>query len=380
MRKVNWVKVPRSVATKPTALWHPSTKDDEKVEPRVSVDMETVEDLFSRAEVVKKAKGGGEEEVAARPKVISLLDQKASLNVNIFLRQFKRENGAIVALVQEGDSTQMDIDQLKALEKLLPDSDTVEMLKGFSGDSSKLGLAEDFFHKLIAVKQYPLRVTFMTLTLEFRDKMADLRPAIAVLQDAIQEVVLCEALREVFYITLLTGNIINGGGRAGDAYGFTVSSLNKLKDTRANKPRMSLIHYITQICEEQDPQLLKLMDHLPHLEGGAKLSQDYLTQQIKELATKIKDLEKKCKKAPDDMKSKVTAFVKDAHRGLDELSEGLKNIEKQVKEIADYFCEDPKKLKIEELFSELLAFVRTYEAAVEVRKEKRAKNKRAYFE
>ena len=71
------------------------------------------------------------------------------------------------------------------------------------------------------------------------------------------------------------------------------------------------------------------------------------------------------------MKSKVTAFVKDAHRGLDELSEGLKNIEKQVKEIADYFCEDPKKLKIEELFSELLAFVRTYEAAVEVRKEKR---------
>ena len=90
MRKVNWVKVPRSVATKPTALWHPSTKDDEKVEPRVSVDMETVEDLFSRAEVVKKAKGGGEEEVATKPKVISLLDQKTSLNVNIFLKQFKR--------------------------------------------------------------------------------------------------------------------------------------------------------------------------------------------------------------------------------------------------------------------------------------------------
>ena len=83
-------------------------------------------------------------------------------------------------------------------------------MKGFSGDASKLGLAEDFFFKLIAVKQYPLRITFMTLTLEFRDKMADLRPAIAVLQDAIQEVVSCEALREVFYITLLTGNIING--------------------------------------------------------------------------------------------------------------------------------------------------------------------------
>ena len=89
MRKVNWVKVPKNVATKPTALWHPSAKDDEKAEPKVLVNMETVEDLFSRAEVTKKEKGG-EEEVAAKPKVISLLDQKTSLNINIFLKQFKR--------------------------------------------------------------------------------------------------------------------------------------------------------------------------------------------------------------------------------------------------------------------------------------------------
>ena len=37
------------------------------------------------------------------------------------------------------------------------------------------------------------------------------------------------------------------GGRAGDAYGFTVESLSKLKDTKANKPRMSLLHFIAQV-------------------------------------------------------------------------------------------------------------------------------------
>lgn len=37
------------------------------------------------------------------------------------------------------------------------------------------------------------------------------------------------------------------GGRAGDAYGFTTKSLSKLKDTKANKPRMSLLHYIAQV-------------------------------------------------------------------------------------------------------------------------------------
>ena len=90
MKKVNWVKVPRNLATKPSALWHPSTKDSTS-QPKVTVDMDTVEELFARPEVKK---GGGEkavpEEEKAKPKVVSLLDQKASLNVNIFLKQFKR--------------------------------------------------------------------------------------------------------------------------------------------------------------------------------------------------------------------------------------------------------------------------------------------------
>ena len=41
-----------------------------------------------------------------------------------------------MALVKEGDSTQMDIDQLKALEKLIPDSDTV---RGEGGEEREGG-------------------------------------------------------------------------------------------------------------------------------------------------------------------------------------------------------------------------------------------------
>ena len=50
----------------------------------------------------------------------------------------------------------MTIDQLRALEKLLPDSATVELVKGYSGDSKLLGTAEDFFLKLVKVKQLSL--------------------------------------------------------------------------------------------------------------------------------------------------------------------------------------------------------------------------------
>lgn len=53
------------------------------------------------------------------------MDQKTSLNVNIFLKQFKTDNASIVTMIHDGDSSKMSIDQLKALEKLLPDSPTV---------------------------------------------------------------------------------------------------------------------------------------------------------------------------------------------------------------------------------------------------------------
>ena len=56
---------------------------------------------------------------------MTLLDQKTSLNVNIFLKQFKTDNASIITMIRDGDSSKMSIDQLKALEKLLPDSPTV---------------------------------------------------------------------------------------------------------------------------------------------------------------------------------------------------------------------------------------------------------------
>ena len=50
----------------------------------------------------------------------------------------------------------------------------------------------------------------MQLRLEFREKLEDLRPAIATLDSAITELLDCSTLSELFHIVLVTGNIING--------------------------------------------------------------------------------------------------------------------------------------------------------------------------
>ena len=61
---------------------------------------------------------------------VSLLDSKASLNINIFLKQFRASNQEVVSIIAEGNAQKISLEQLKAFEKLLPDKTTVSFLKG----------------------------------------------------------------------------------------------------------------------------------------------------------------------------------------------------------------------------------------------------------
>ena len=106
MKKLNWVKLSQREVNNKSALWAKSLKGE--FDTKVDIDPTAVEELFSRAEVKKAKKGEGEETKAKEPSVVSscyricyyihylifiiqitLLDQKTSLNVNIFLKQFK---------------------------------------------------------------------------------------------------------------------------------------------------------------------------------------------------------------------------------------------------------------------------------------------------
>ena len=102
------------------------------------------------------------------------MDAKKSLNVNIFLRQFRVSHSEIVDYVCtavpgcnhkpiDGDvmdsscnpeSFEMGVERLRGLHKILPEADEIEMLKAYTGDGSRLGNAEKFYMKLITLPEY----------------------------------------------------------------------------------------------------------------------------------------------------------------------------------------------------------------------------------
>lgn len=85
---------------------------------------------------------------------ITLLDGKKSLNVNIFLKQFRSTNTEITRMIHFGDHETIGLEKLRGLLKILPEFDELEMLKNFDGDKTKLGNAEKFLLQLMQVPKY----------------------------------------------------------------------------------------------------------------------------------------------------------------------------------------------------------------------------------
>lgn len=83
---------------------------------------------------------------------ITLLDGKRSLNVNIFLKQFRNTNDtSVVEMIREGQHDEIGAEKLRGLLKILPEFDELEMLKNFDGDRLRLGNAEKFLMQLLQV-------------------------------------------------------------------------------------------------------------------------------------------------------------------------------------------------------------------------------------
>ena len=98
---------------------------------------------------------------------VCLLDNKTGLNVSVFLKQFKGGNKDVIEWIQTLNIQSVTVEQMTALEKLLPDTNTVRLhnmfiilishnfqidhLKSYNGDQKKLGNAEVFLLELIKI-------------------------------------------------------------------------------------------------------------------------------------------------------------------------------------------------------------------------------------
>jgi hypothetical protein len=77
-------------------------------------------------------------------------------------------------------------------------------------------------------------------------------------------------LKQLLQIVLAVGNSLNSGAFTGSAQGFKISSVLKVKDTKSESGKYTLLHYVASLCEEKKPDLLDWVEEVPDLKPGTK--------------------------------------------------------------------------------------------------------------
>ncbi|VVC94743.1 unnamed protein product [Leptidea sinapis] len=247
MKTINWNKIPNNKVIGQNNIWS-IVASSHKHSPKTELDWSEIEGLFCQQVQPTGSAGSsprlgrspicdssGERKPRKEPSEITLLDGKRSLNVNIFLKQFRSSNEDIIQMIRDGAHDDIGAEKLRGLLKILPELDECEMLRTFSGDVTKLGNAEKFLMQLIQLPNYKLRIECMLLKEEWSSTAGYLESAINAILVAGDDLMSSRAIQEILYISLIAGNFLNAGGYAGGAAGVKLSSLQKFKQNERTK-------------------------------------------------------------------------------------------------------------------------------------------------
>ncbi|XP_075716458.1 FH2 domain-containing protein 1 [Rhinoderma darwinii] len=368
MRSFFWKTIPEEQVKGKTNIWTIAAR-----QYQYQIDTKTIEELFGQQEDLKPGvikRNGSSRSSFRQPKdEVSLLDSKRNMNIGIFLKQFKKSVEHIIEDIQKGTCDLYDSETLQELLKMSPEPEEVKKLKAFSGEITKLSLADSFMYMLIQVPNYSLRIEAMVLKKEFSPSYSSLNQDMMIIRLATNELMSCEQLHSILYLVLQAGNIMNAGGYAGNAVGFKLSSLLRLADTKANKPGMNLLHFVALEAQKKDAALLTFYEKLPHVNEAARLSTDNMEAEFQTLLTKTKTLKDQIKKDAE-LSQQMEQFLQNAVKDLKELEKQKVEFQKQGNTLIDFFCEDKETMKLDECFQIFRDFCEKFNKAVKENKER----------
>lgn len=368
MRNFNWETLPKHSVIGKHNIWTADKTDGE-----YELDTDHMEELFSRKQDQQKLKAMNRQSLRGMPtaasagEMVSILSSKRSMNIGIFLKQFKRPVKDMIEEIKLGSSLSFAPGKLKELCKLLPDEGEEKQLVCFKGDQFALPDADLFMLMLVKIPSYEERLNSLVLKEEFSPLMDEMKDFIGTLTAAGKELLESDSLHSVIRLVLKTGNYMNAGGYAGSAIGFRMASLLKLADTKANKPGMNLMHYVVMQAQKADMALLTFPEQLKHIEAAARLNKSEIESEFAKQVKKLQDARADTLKQ-EDLKAQMEDFLEEAEVCLSEIKTDLQELQSVSDSVAEYFCEDPNKFKLDECCSIFNSFCERFMRAMQENK------------
>lgn len=333
----------------------------------------------------KKEQDGGDDKKQMQKKKVKelkVIDPKISQNLSIFLGSFRLPYEEIKNAVMEVNEKIVTESMIQNLIKQLPSDDHLRQLGEMKDEYDDLAESEQFGVVMSSVKQLTQRLEAILFKLQFEEQLNNIKPDVVSVTAACEELMKSQTFSKLLQIILLVGNYMNSGSRNGKAFGFSISYLCKLRDTKSADLKQTLLHFLADVCQEQYPDVMSFADELIHVEKASRVSSETLQKNLELMGREINRLEKGLETFPppqndkDLFVEKMSSFVGSAREQYEKLDLLHKNMEKQYNDLGDFFVFDPKKMSIEEFFGDLNTFKNMFQQAVkENQKRKEAEEK-----
>uniref|UniRef100_A0A8B9LXA4 Formin 2 n=1 Tax=Astyanax mexicanus TaxID=7994 RepID=A0A8B9LXA4_ASTMX len=217
-----------------------------------SVDFDEFVELFSKTAVKEKKKPLSDTITKSKTKqVVKLLNNKRSQAVGILMSSLHLDMKDIQHAILNLDNTVVDLETLQALYENRAQSDEMDKInKHIKSSKEKEGAKpldkpEQFLYQLSQIPNFSGRVFCILFQSTFSECSSSIHRKLEILQRVCKILQSGSGVTRVLGLVLAFGNFMNGGNRTrGQADGFALDILPKLKDVKSSDNTRSLLSYV----------------------------------------------------------------------------------------------------------------------------------------
>ncbi|CAG9860478.1 unnamed protein product [Phyllotreta striolata] len=319
-------------------------------------------DLFSRQVVTKKPTIKKKEQTN-KVAAVKLLDSKRSQNVGILAQSLRADVQEIEHAIYNCDTSVIGLEALQQIYEVRATDEELETIKAHMELSPNIPLdkPEQFLYELSEISNFADRISCLMFQVEFDDSINTIGHTLTNIKTTCDFLINNTELKEVMAIILTLGNYMNGGNMArGQADGFGLEILSKLKDVKSNDSKITLLHYVVQVYMRKITNPLEEKIPLPVPEPGdirraASVDFDDLRADLRKLQKQLEGCERKSQKifessTPENLqpfKDKMTVFVEQSKKQMASEKENLEECHKQFVSTMKFYLFKPKKGTLE---------------------------------
>nr|XP_013811108.1 PREDICTED: disheveled-associated activator of morphogenesis 1 [Apteryx mantelli mantelli] len=325
-------------------------------------------------------------------KELSVIDGRRAQNCNILLSRLKLSNEEIKrAILTMDEQEDLPKDMLEQLLKFVPEKGDIDLLEEHKHELDRMAKADRFLFEMSRINHYQQRLQSLYFKKKFAERVAEVKPKVEAIRAGSKAVLQSSSLQQLLEVVLAFGNYMNKGQR-GNAFGFKISSLNKIADTKSSIDKnITLLHYLITIVEKKYPKVLRLHEELRDIPQAAKVNMTELEKEINTLRSGLRAVEteldfqkSQVQQAGDKFVSVVSQFITLASFSFSDVEDLLMEAKELFSKAVKHFGEDTDKMQPDEFFGIFDQFLQAVTEAKQenenMRRRKEEEERRARME